>query len=244
MRTLTPAERRAFRATAHHLHPVVSIGQHGLTSSVLHEIDISLFAHQLIKIRVFSDGRDERDAMLARICAELDAAAVQHLGKLLIVWRPAPAPDDNVQPAKLRRKSAPARTPDRRKLAAGEAKSFGTQRTPRGTVAKPAPRRRPPKGGTYAVPKPRFGKPPRSVTAAMLDGDSRPRRRPRDPAGKGARGDAPSGPKSFAPRDFGQGRAPAPHKRPPRGGGAGKGRIDSTSGNGAAAGARRRRTPR
>jgi RNA-binding protein len=69
---------------------VVSIGQQGLTAAVLHEIDISLNAHELIKIRVFNDERADRDAMLARICDELDAAPVQHLGKMLIVWRPAP----------------------------------------------------------------------------------------------------------------------------------------------------------
>ena len=83
MRTLTPAERRAFRAKAHPLHPVVSIGQHGLTPAVLHEIDVKLLAHELIKIRVFNDDRGEREALLARICDDLDAAPVQHLGKIL-----------------------------------------------------------------------------------------------------------------------------------------------------------------
>ena len=90
MRTLTPAERRAFRAQAHALHPFVSIGQHGLTPAVLHEIDVNLVAHELIKIRVFNDDRDERETLLARICGDLDAAPVQHLGKILTIWRPAP----------------------------------------------------------------------------------------------------------------------------------------------------------
>jgi hypothetical protein len=49
-----------------------------------------LIAHELIKIRVFSNARDERAALLARICTELSAAPVQHLGKVLIIWRPAP----------------------------------------------------------------------------------------------------------------------------------------------------------
>ena len=93
MRTLTPTERRAFRAKAHHLHPFVSIGRHGLTPAVLHEIDVNLLAHELIKIRVFSDDRSEREALLARICADLDAAPVQHLGKILTIWRPAPEPE-------------------------------------------------------------------------------------------------------------------------------------------------------
>ena len=87
---LPPGERRALRAKAHHLHPVVTVGQHGLTAAVLREIDVNLRAHELIKVRVFSDGRDQRESMLARICAELDAAPVQHIGKLFVLWRPAP----------------------------------------------------------------------------------------------------------------------------------------------------------
>ena len=90
METLAPAQRRALRAKAHHLHPVVSIGQHGLTPAVLHELDVNLLAHELIKVRVFSDQRDEREAMLQRICAALDATPVQHIGKLLVLWREGP----------------------------------------------------------------------------------------------------------------------------------------------------------
>jgi len=94
MLALTPSARRELRAKAHRLHPVVSVGQQGLTASVLHEIDVSLLAHELIKVRVFNDDRDAREAVLSRICAELEAAPVQHIGKMLVVWRPAPpAPD-------------------------------------------------------------------------------------------------------------------------------------------------------
>ena len=90
MLSLTPAERRDLRAKAHRLRPVVSVGQHGLTAGVLHEIDVNLLAHELIKVRVFIDDRGAREAVLSRICAELEAAPVQHIGKLLVVWRPAP----------------------------------------------------------------------------------------------------------------------------------------------------------
>lgn len=85
---LDPKQRRNLRAQAHQLHPVVSIGQHGLTPRVLHEIDVALTAHGLIKIRVHSDDRAAREAMLADIAEHLHAAPVQHLGKLLLVWRP------------------------------------------------------------------------------------------------------------------------------------------------------------
>ena len=97
MISLTPPERRALRAKAHHLHPVVSVGQHGLTAAVLHEIDVNLIAHELVKVRVFNEDRVAREALMASICAELDAAPVQHIGKLLVVWRPSPDRDKAVE---------------------------------------------------------------------------------------------------------------------------------------------------
>jgi putative YhbY family RNA-binding protein len=85
---LTPAERRRLRADAHHLHPVVLIGAEGLTDAVRKEADAALKAHGLIKLRVFSDERETREQMLASLTDELGAAAVQHIGKLLVLWRP------------------------------------------------------------------------------------------------------------------------------------------------------------
>lgn len=84
---LTPAQRRAFRAQAHHLHPVVSVAGNGLTPAVLKEIDHALQAHELIKIRVYGEDRSQRDGILATVCTELGASSVQHIGKTLIVWR-------------------------------------------------------------------------------------------------------------------------------------------------------------
>lgn len=87
---LTPAERSAFRAQAHALNPVVIIGEAGLTAAVLKEIDASLNAHGLIKIRVFGDDRAARIGIYDAICGKLKAAPVQHIGKLLVLWRPLP----------------------------------------------------------------------------------------------------------------------------------------------------------
>jgi putative YhbY family RNA-binding protein len=85
---LTPAERSELRSQAHALDPVVMIGEAGLTPSVMKEIDVSLNAHELIKIRVFGDDREARVEMYDTICAELNAAPVQHIGKLLVIYRP------------------------------------------------------------------------------------------------------------------------------------------------------------
>ena len=87
---LTPAQRRAHRADAHHLSPVVLVGGDGLTPGVRKEIDAALNAHGLIKVRVFSDDRAARELMYQELAADLNAAPVQHIGKLLVLWRPQP----------------------------------------------------------------------------------------------------------------------------------------------------------
>ncbi|WP_034294212.1 YhbY family RNA-binding protein [Herbaspirillum sp. RV1423] len=88
MLKLTPAERSELRAEAHGLSPVVIIGEGGLTPAVTKEIDAGLNAHGLIKVRVFGDDREARVAIYDTICEELKAAPVQHIGKLLVIFRP------------------------------------------------------------------------------------------------------------------------------------------------------------
>lgn len=85
---LTPAQRKQQRSAAHHLDPVVMIGGDGLTPAVVKEVDQALNAHGLIKVRVFSDDRAAREAMLAQLSHDLNAAPIQHIGKLLLLWRP------------------------------------------------------------------------------------------------------------------------------------------------------------
>lgn len=87
---LTPAERKAHRADAHHLDPVVMIGSDGLTPAVRKEVDAALNAHGLIKIRVLGDDRAAREEIYQQLAGELNAAPVQHIGKLLVLWRPQP----------------------------------------------------------------------------------------------------------------------------------------------------------
>jgi RNA-binding protein len=88
---LSIQERKAHRAEAHHLDPVVMIGSDGLTVAVKKEVDAALKAHGLIKVRVMSDVRETREAHYTELCDILSAAPIQHIGKLLVLWRPKPA---------------------------------------------------------------------------------------------------------------------------------------------------------
>ena len=90
MKELTPTERRALRARAHHLHPVVMIGEAGLSPTVLGEIDLALKSHELIKIRVLGVDRGHRKRLIGDICDALGAQPVQRIGKILVLFRPRP----------------------------------------------------------------------------------------------------------------------------------------------------------
>jgi RNA-binding protein len=87
---LSPTERRALKARAHPLKPTVMIGNDGLSASVMQEIDSTLKAHELIKIRIDHEDADEREDMLGIICANTGASAIDHIGKILVVYRERP----------------------------------------------------------------------------------------------------------------------------------------------------------
>jgi RNA-binding protein len=99
---LTIQERKVHRAAAHHLDPVVMIGGDGLTAGVKKEADAALSAHGLIKIRVAGDDRAAREAVYAQLCEELSAAPIQHIGKLLVLWRPMPEKEKTVDENRMR----------------------------------------------------------------------------------------------------------------------------------------------
>ncbi len=139
---LSGSAKRALRAAAHHLDPVVMIGDKGLTSAVLHEIDIALTAHALIKVRVASDDREQRVAFMGEICEKLACESVQHLGKLLVLWRNKEG-DDGVLDDDVENIAAPAaRARGPRKKLANEvsARSAGAAGFRRPDANDPRPR--------------------------------------------------------------------------------------------------------
>ena len=105
---MTPLRRRELRAAAHHLHPLVTVAQKGLSPAVLAEIDRTLKAHELIKVKLQGIERGERDAILAEVCRELGCDPVQHIGNILVLWREKPAePAAAAAPPRERKGSMP-----------------------------------------------------------------------------------------------------------------------------------------
>ncbi len=87
---LTSSRRSELRAQAHKLDPVVIIGDRGLTEEIIAEIDRSLTAHELIKVRAASADRDTHDAWMGAICERTAAEPVQQIGKVLVIYRENP----------------------------------------------------------------------------------------------------------------------------------------------------------
>ena len=77
------------RAQSHRLKlkPVVIVGQHGLSDNVHKEIDSALNHHELIKIRIPGQERQEKQAMIDRICNQHQAALIQSIGNIIVLYR-------------------------------------------------------------------------------------------------------------------------------------------------------------
>jgi RNA-binding protein len=104
MPELSPARRRELKTRAHVLDPVVLIGGEGLSPSVLAEIDRGLKAHKLIKVRVNGADRPGREAILGEICRRSGAQPVQHIGKVLVLFRENPEPSPSSGEDSLRKR--------------------------------------------------------------------------------------------------------------------------------------------
>ncbi len=98
--TLTPRQRAALKAQAHALDPVVHVGQAGLSTRVVQELDRALTAHGLIKVRIGDADRHGRAALAAEAAERVDAAVVQAVGRIVTLWRPRP--DEEGTPATKR----------------------------------------------------------------------------------------------------------------------------------------------
>ena len=104
MPELSPTRRRELKARAHALDPVVLIGGAGLSPAILAEIDRGLKSHELIKVRVNGADRPGREAILEEICRRTGAQPVQHIGKILVLYRENPEPSTGSGENSVRRK--------------------------------------------------------------------------------------------------------------------------------------------
>lgn len=87
---ISDRQRRRLKALAHHLKPVLMVGQSGLTPGVLNEFGITLETHELVKVRITGGDREQRQTMIARLCTEGEAELVQSIGHVAVFYRRHP----------------------------------------------------------------------------------------------------------------------------------------------------------
>ncbi|MGJ7458139.1 ribosome assembly RNA-binding protein YhbY [Halomonas sp. MA07-2] len=88
--SLSQAQKKAFRSIGHHLNPVVTVSENGISEGVLAELDRALSDHELIKIKLALPERDDRAAMLQKLVAASGAELVQTIGKMALLYRRNP----------------------------------------------------------------------------------------------------------------------------------------------------------
>ena len=85
--------KRRLRQIAHHLDPVVSLGDQGMSDGLIGETERALCDHELIKVRITALGREDRHALGTELAAACNAAIVQRIGKIIVLFRRNPEPD-------------------------------------------------------------------------------------------------------------------------------------------------------
>lgn len=91
--SLSPEQRRAYRAIAHDLKPVLIVGDRGLSEGVQEELERALNDHELIKVKVASSDREARRALIDELCRASGAELVQSIGKIAVLLRRARKPN-------------------------------------------------------------------------------------------------------------------------------------------------------
>ena len=94
--TLTQEQKKQFKSIGHHLKPIVTVADNGLTEGVLAELDRALHDHELIKIQLRLAERDDRKAIIDELCQKSSSVLVQSIGKVALVYRKNPQPNKNL----------------------------------------------------------------------------------------------------------------------------------------------------
>jgi len=85
--TLNKKQIQHVKGLAHSLKPIVLLGSNGLTEAVIAEIDYALNHHELIKVKIPTDDRENKALIVEAICRETKATKIQVIGKTLVIYR-------------------------------------------------------------------------------------------------------------------------------------------------------------
>ncbi len=87
--SLSEKQLRFLRGKAHGLKPVVMLGQKGLTDNVVAETVQALKDHELIKVRMRTTDRRQRETWLAQLVSQSACTLVTRIGHVAVLYRAA-----------------------------------------------------------------------------------------------------------------------------------------------------------
>ncbi len=90
--SLSNAQLRWLRGEAHHLNPVIMVGANGVTDALLNELDSALEHHELLKVKVRAEDREDKALIIEEILKQSKAIKVHTIGHVLVLYRPAKEP--------------------------------------------------------------------------------------------------------------------------------------------------------
>ena len=79
--------KKAFRCVAHHLDPVVSVSDRGLSDGIIAETERALTDHELIKVKVDALQKADRLAITEMLAEQTQATVIQNIGKVAVLYR-------------------------------------------------------------------------------------------------------------------------------------------------------------
>lgn len=85
--SISKQQRKTLKSKAHHLKPVIRIGQNGVSEGVIAETNIALDTHELIKVQVQQGERDERHKAVETLCQQTQAELIHAIGKVFVIYR-------------------------------------------------------------------------------------------------------------------------------------------------------------
>lgn len=87
---LSESQKKFLRGLGHQLKPVVTVGDAGLSNTVMQEFDSTISHHELIKVRVRADSRQSRDALIDDLCRTAAGNLIQRIGNVALIYRSNP----------------------------------------------------------------------------------------------------------------------------------------------------------
>lgn len=159
---LPKEERLRLRSEAHHAAPAVLVGAAGLSEAVVREIDRALAAHGLVKVKAPAGLREEREQMHLDLAQRLQAARIQMIGRLMVLYRPLPQPAaPPSKPAGRKKPALPKKQAGARQPASRKADREATRKADRKAARKPTPAGRPAAAGRATETRRPASRPPR-----------------------------------------------------------------------------------